>query len=441
MKNFCLMIAFLFIALLATACGSNSGGEHTHSYSKNVFAATCTENGSVTFTCSCGDSYTEEVGATGHSYSVTDNKTATCTENGYAKYVCVCGDSYTEEIMTTGHSYSAADSKAATCKENGYVKYACFCGDSYTEETRASHIWQAATCSKPSTCQTCGDTTGAARGHNWEAATCTTPKTCKTCGDTTGTAKGHKWKEATCTTPKTCTNCKMTTGDATGHNWKNATCTKAKTCSRCQKTEGSALGHTYTTKTTPATCTKQGFTTYTCSCGDSYVSDYTNRISHAYYKYVCAKCGTVDKSHAYEYLIEWVKANGTQEGDSIEYIFEGKNNPADCYGLTYLVNNDYLYIWRYYASNGYSSYTAIALDIYYYGFSFANDWIYGDISPSTYTRNTSLTYNSSDCHVLTPEKLLPTAKSSVDLLIVTFRSFLNENNFNITIADLGFKSF
>lgn len=33
--------------------------------------------------------------------------------------------------------------------------------------------------------------------------------------------------------------------------------------------------HSYTTKVTAPTCTVQGYTTYTCSCGDSYKSDYT----------------------------------------------------------------------------------------------------------------------------------------------------------------------
>lgn len=32
--------------------------------------------------------------------------------------------------------------------------------------------------------------------------------------------------------------------------------------------------HSYTAKVTAPTCTAQGYTTYTCSCGDSYVSDY-----------------------------------------------------------------------------------------------------------------------------------------------------------------------
>lgn len=42
---------------------------HTHSYTKtNSVAATCTTSGSETFTCACGNSYTNKTNALGHSY-------------------------------------------------------------------------------------------------------------------------------------------------------------------------------------------------------------------------------------------------------------------------------------------------------------------------------------------------------------------------------------
>lgn len=42
--------------------------EHTHNYTVSENTATCTEDGVKTYTCSCGDSYTEEVKATGHKF-------------------------------------------------------------------------------------------------------------------------------------------------------------------------------------------------------------------------------------------------------------------------------------------------------------------------------------------------------------------------------------
>ena len=38
--------------------------------------------------------------------------------------------------------------------------------------------------------------------------------------------------------------------------------------------------HDYETVVTEPTCTEQGYTTYTCECGDSYVGDYVNALGH-----------------------------------------------------------------------------------------------------------------------------------------------------------------
>ncbi len=50
--------------------GENSGEEtHTHSYTSKVTKeATCTETGIKTYTCSCGNSYTETIPVKGHTY-------------------------------------------------------------------------------------------------------------------------------------------------------------------------------------------------------------------------------------------------------------------------------------------------------------------------------------------------------------------------------------
>ena len=38
--------------------------------------------------------------------------------------------------------------------------------------------------------------------------------------------------------------------------------------------------HSFTVVVTEPTCTEQGYTTYTCECGDSYVDDYTDALNH-----------------------------------------------------------------------------------------------------------------------------------------------------------------
>ena len=68
---------------------------HAHAYTATVTtAATCTTPGVRTYACACGESYTEEIPAMGHSYVRTE-------ENGNYVYTCsACGDSYTEPVKT-----------------------------------------------------------------------------------------------------------------------------------------------------------------------------------------------------------------------------------------------------------------------------------------------------------------------------------------------------
>ena len=44
--------------------------------------------------------------------------------------------------------------------------------------------------------------------------------------------------------------------------------------------DDTAHEHSYTAVVTEPTCTEQGYTTYTCECGDSYVADYTDALGH-----------------------------------------------------------------------------------------------------------------------------------------------------------------
>ena len=54
--------------------------------------------------------------------------------------------------------------------------------------------------------------------------------------------------------------------------------------------------HSYSKKVTAATCTAKGYTTYTCSCGDTYISDYID-ASHNYQKNVCTRCGNKNQNY------------------------------------------------------------------------------------------------------------------------------------------------
>ncbi len=52
--------------------------------------------------------------------------------------------------------------------------------------------------------------------------------------------------------------------------------------------------HNYTTQVISPTCTEQGYTTYTCACGDSYVDDYVNATRHSYTEYISDGNATYD---------------------------------------------------------------------------------------------------------------------------------------------------
>lgn len=56
--------------------------------------------------------------------------------------------------------------------------------------------------------------------------------------------------------------------------------TNNKPSSSTSKPTTSTHAHSYSKNVTSATCSDSGYTTYTCSCGDSYISDYTDAKGH-----------------------------------------------------------------------------------------------------------------------------------------------------------------
>jgi hypothetical protein len=51
------------------------------------------------------------------------------------------------------------------------------------------------------------------------------------------------------------------------------------------------IKHNYNAIITLPTCTEQGYTTYICDCGDTYVGDYVEALNHNYVDRVCTVCG------------------------------------------------------------------------------------------------------------------------------------------------------
>ena len=244
-------------------------GEETHecSYNAVVTPPTCTEQGYTTYTCECGDSYVDDyVNATGHNYSSEITTPATHTTTGVMTYTCSCGDTYTETIeKIEKHNYESF-ATAPNCTEQGYTTYSCECGDSYVADyvDALGHIEETVPAVAP-TCTETGLTAGAK---------------CSVCGETLTEQKelpanGH------------------TPANAVEENYVAPSCIENGSkdvvvyCSVCNEEINretvviDATGHNYTAVTTAPTCTEQGYTTYTCDCGETYVDNYVNATGHA----------------------------------------------------------------------------------------------------------------------------------------------------------------
>ena len=243
----------------ASTCGHEvKDGEAAHEWDDGEItkAATCTEEGEKTYTCTvCGHTRTESVAKSAHTEETDEAVEATCTTAGKTagKHCSVCGEVLEEqkEVPALGHDYQAAEGgKAPTCTEDGYGKLVCSrCGDEKEGEVIP------------------------ALGHKHEtvagkAATCTEKgltdgDKCPVCGEVLEEQKevpalGHDYQAAEGGKAPTCTE------DGYGK----------LVCSRCgDEKDGDvipALGHAYEwVITKPATTEEAGLMQNKCSvCGD-----------------------------------------------------------------------------------------------------------------------------------------------------------------------------
>ena len=338
-----------------------SGDDHVHSYSDDVTKeSSCTEEGEKTFTCSCGDSYTEKIDKLPHTEEPIPAVAPTCTENGLTegKKCSECDTVLAEQstVPATGHSYT--DNYDESCNNEGcdFIRDAD-CRHSNTETLAAI----AATCiatglTEGERCNDCQEILTQqeivpALGHNYEsvvtAPTCTaggyTTYTCSACSDSYVAdeveANGHSEKtlEAvapTCTATgltegKQCTVCstvllEQSTVAATGHTYTDnydATCNN-EGCDFVREAD-CRHSNTETIAATSATCTATGLTEgkrckdcqeiltqqeIVPSLGHSYKSVVTAPTCTAggYTTYTCSACGD-------SYVADAVGAKGHSE--------------------------------------------------------------------------------------------------------------------------------
>lgn len=113
--------------------------KHEHKYSAKLTKdPTCNEDGTLTYTCDCGDTYEEPVAKLEHNYVESVTKEPTCTTDGEKTFKCsLCGDSYTEVIAAKGHTDGHFTvTTEPTCTESGEKTIYCsVCSEPIRTET------------------------------------------------------------------------------------------------------------------------------------------------------------------------------------------------------------------------------------------------------------------------------------------------------------------
>ena len=110
-------------AQVCTVCGAELNAALGHSYeSAETKAPTCGEAGVMTYTCACGDSYTEEIPATGAHEYFNDCDT-------------VCMNCY-QETREASHNVNHVEAVAPTCNAMGNIEYwyCDVCGQAWLDE-------------------------------------------------------------------------------------------------------------------------------------------------------------------------------------------------------------------------------------------------------------------------------------------------------------------
>ena len=177
-------------------------------------------------------------------------KQATCKDEGELIRVCskCSAEEKTTVAKTTAHTEVVDAAVPATCEESGLTegKHCSYCNKVIVEQTVIGE-----------------------RGHKFVTYV----------SDGNATAEADGTKTAHC---------------------ENNGCDKTDTITDVGSKLPNAHKHSYTSVETKPTCTQQGFTTYTCSCGDSYQDSIVAAIGQKFDSTVCSQCNTNIANHAIE---------------------------------------------------------------------------------------------------------------------------------------------
>ena len=270
--------------------------EHNFGMYLVEIAPTCTEKGTESAYCAvCGEKSVREIQPLGHDleglpcegrhcsrcedteaptahvYELIEEIPADCLYAGIKIYSCECGESYTEEVPASGHAFGEWQvSTPSTCIKEGVEKRVC--ERCLAEETRSLPLAE----------HDFGEWTATV------SPTCTEPgsknRACFVCGHTETAeipAVGHKYvlveeRSATCVeNGKKIFECSVChdkkeeiTGDKLNHDFGGAApCAEGVTCIRCGK-ERLPLPHSHATREIEPTCTESGYSEEYCTeCG------------------------------------------------------------------------------------------------------------------------------------------------------------------------------
>ncbi len=137
--------------LAGTSSSGNTGDSkpsHTCSFDTETVTkeSTCTEEGTMTYTCSCGETKTENLPLTDHDWQQTAEHEGNCIEKAKVDLACYnCGATSTLEFSYGGHAYEPSpDSTLPTCTKDGeQIKICSVCGDVWTYALPAKgHSWE-----------------------------------------------------------------------------------------------------------------------------------------------------------------------------------------------------------------------------------------------------------------------------------------------------------
>ena len=164
-----------------------------------------------------------------HTWVLQSQQAATCTSNGYRNYSCACGQTKSETIYSSGHSYSYGSWEQYSSSQHRRTGSCWNCGATdydYASHSMSYGSWSNSSSSQHSrtaSCRTCGYSTTEYGNHSYS------------------TGAWSKYSDTQHRRAKTCTSCSASTYDYADHSysygsWVSDSETqhkRTKTCSAC----------------------------------------------------------------------------------------------------------------------------------------------------------------------------------------------------------------